>query len=185
MRAPSTTIDLSPRSLDSPLSTGPAPASPGSAAPPSAPEVSDMLRDGAAELQVRTGAMHAYYARLADALRAAWRARGTRARRKSGRPCTAQVRLVQAADGRVLQLSILLPSCDPPMDEELLADLRIASLPPPPPELLAGRESLRSVYRFGFHPPPRVSLEFDIVDLVDPKAIPDHEPRRVVLVRPE
>jgi hypothetical protein len=132
--------------------------------------------------------VHGYFGELQDVLLAAWRASGTSARRKSGRACQVELRLVQAPSGRLLQASIVYPSCDPSMDQEVLADLRSAaeSLPAPPQELVAHRDSLSSVYRFSFEPPPLLPpLRFDVVDLVDRKAIPKFNPKRVSLVSTE
>ncbi|MCY1072976.1 hypothetical protein [Archangium lansingense] len=65
------------------------------------------------------------------------------------------------------------------MDEEVLSELRAAaeSLPAPPPEVVGQRDSIHSVYRFSFQPPPTIPpLEFDVVDLFDRKAIPASTP---------
>jgi hypothetical protein len=137
---------------------------------------------------VADGNVHAYYGQLQDVLLAAWQARDTFARRKSGRTCEVEVRITQELSGALREVSILYPSCDSRMDEELLADLRVAahSLPAPPPEVIAHRSSLRSVFRFAFRPPPSLPpLEFDVVNLIDRKAIPRFNPRRVTLVAVE
>ncbi|QRN93070.1 TonB C-terminal domain-containing protein [Archangium violaceum] len=146
------------------------------------------LRELVAQQKVHNGFVHGYFGELQDVLLAAWRATGTSSRRKSGRTCSVEVRLVQAPSGRLLQASIVYPSCDPSMDQEVLADLRSAaeSLPAPPRELIAHRDSISSVYRFAFEPPPILPpLRFDVVDLVDRKAIPKFNPKRVSLVSAE
>ncbi len=167
-------------------------AEPGTGAPGTrlrAPEPKgpgEMVRELVAEQKVRGGFVHSYFGQLQDVLLAAWRATGTSARRKSGRACEVEVRLVQAPSGRLQQVSIRFPSCDPSMDEEVLADLRAAaaSLPAPPPEVVGHRDSIRSVYRFTFQPPPTLPpLEFDVVNLVDRKAIPKFNPKRVTLIQ--
>jgi hypothetical protein len=141
-----------------------------------------------AQQRVESGHVHGYYGQLQDVLLAAWQARDTLARRKSGRTCEVEVRITQELSGALREVSILYPSCDARMDEELLADLRVAahSLPAPPPEVIAHRSSLRSVFRFAFRPPPTLPpLEFDVVNLIDRKAIPRFNPRRVTLVAVE
>jgi TonB-like protein len=148
----------------------------------------EMVRELVAQQKVRNGFVHAYFGQLQDVLLAAWRATGTSARRRSGRTCEVEVRLVQASSGRLQEVSIRFPSCDPSMDEEVLADLRAAaaSLPAPPPEVVGHRDSIRSVYRFTFQPPPTLPpLKFDVVDLVDRKAIPKFNPKRVTLIQVE
>lgn len=148
----------------------------------------DAVRGLVAEQRVRSGFVHAYFGQLQDVLLGVWRATGTSARRKSGRICEVEVRLVQAPSGRLLAASIRAPSCDPSMDEEVLSALRAAaeSLPAPPPEVVGQRDSIRSVYRFSFQPPPTVPpLEFDVVDLFDHKAIPSFDPKRVTLISAE
>jgi hypothetical protein len=148
----------------------------------------EMVRELVAQQKVRSGFVHAYFGQLQDVLLAAWRAKDTSARRRSGRACEVELRLVQAPSGRLQEVSIRFPSCDPRMDEEVLADLRAAaaSLPAPPPEVVGHQDSLRSVYRFTFQPPPILPpLEFDVVDLVDRKAIPKFNPKRVTLLQVE
>jgi hypothetical protein len=151
-------------------------------------DVGESLRGVVARQRVESGHVHGYYGQLQDVLLAAWQARETLARRKSGRTCEVEVRLTQELSGALRDVSILYPSCDSRMDEELLADLRVAahSLPAPPPEVIAHRSSLRSVFRFAFRPPPSLPpLEFDVVNLIDRKAIPRFNPRRVTLVAVE
>ncbi|WP_257446272.1 TonB C-terminal domain-containing protein [Archangium lipolyticum] len=146
------------------------------------------LRELVAQQKVHRGFVHGYFGELQDVLLAAWRATGTSSRRKSGRTCEVEVRLVQAPSGRLLQASVVYPSCDPSMDQEVLADLRSAaeSLPVPPRDLVGHRDSLSSVFRFSFEPPPTLPpLRFDVVDLVDRKAIPKFNPKRVKLVSAE
>ena len=146
------------------------------------------LRELIAQQKVHSGFVHGYFGELQGVLLAAWRASGTSSRRKSGRTCEVEIQLVQAPSGRLLKASIVYPSCDPSMDQEVLADLRSAaeSLPAPPQELVEHRDSLRSVYRFAFEPPPILPpLRFDVVDLVDRKAIPKFNPKRVTLVSVE
>ncbi len=181
------------RGLPEPLA-GTSGKDPGTGAPgtrlraPEPQDPGDALRALVAQQRVRSGFVHTYFGQLQDVLLAAWRASGTSSRRKSGRACEVEVRLVQAPSGRLQEVSIRFPSCDPRMDEELLSDLRAAaaSLPAPPPEVVGSRDSVRSVYRFSFQPPPTLPpLEFDVVSLVDRKAIPSFNPKRVTLVSVE
>ncbi len=169
-------------------------AEPGTGAPgtrlrapePKAPD--EMVRELVAQQKVRSGFVHSYFGQLQDVLLAAWRAKDTSARRTSGRTCEVEVRLVQEPSGQLREVSIRYPSCDARMDEEVLADLRAAaaSLPAPPPEVVGHRDSIRSVYRFTYQPPPTLPpLEFDVVDLVDRKAIPKFNPKRVTLIQVE
>ncbi len=155
---------------------------------PEPQDVGESLRSVVSRQRVESGHVHGYYGQLQDVLLAAWQARETLARRKSGRTCEVEVRITQELSGALREVSILYPSCDPRMDEELLSDLRVAahSLPAPPPEVIAHRSSLRSVFRFAFRPPPTLPpLEFDVVNLIDQKAIPRFNPRRVTLVAVE
>jgi hypothetical protein len=186
-RLPEASAQVSPDSR--PSSREPGTGAPGTrlrAPEPMGP--SEMVRELVAQQKVRGGFVHAYFGQLQDVLLAAWRAKDTSARRRSGRTCEVELRLVQAPSGRLQEVSIRYPSCDPRMDEEVLADLRAAaaSLPAPPPEVVGHRDSIRSVYRFTFQPPPTLPpLEFDVVDLVDRKAIPKFNPKRVTLLQVE
>jgi hypothetical protein len=149
----------------------------------------EALRDQVARARVASGAPHAYFGdQLRDALLAAWRADQTLARRKTGRPCSVEVRLVQELSGRLLELEVVRPSCDPSMDEELLANLMTAArnLPAPPPQVTEHRDLLRSTFRFTFVPPGSLpSNWFDLVNLVDRKAIPPAQPKRVQVIAVE
>ena len=170
------------------------PAGTGTAqAPPRAPtteeRVEQSLRMGVAARKARDGFVHTYFTQvLQDALTAAWRAKRTHERRggRGDKACEAQLHLRQAADGSLLDVRVVYPSCDPLQDSELLDDLRIAarSLPAPPPEVLAGRPAVESIWRFRFQPPPpwSTTLEFDVVRLVDKRALPPPNPRKVLLV---
>lgn len=78
------------------------------------------------------------------------------------------IRVVQDSQGRLLEVKLISPSNNAQVDNEALKDVRAAAeqLPPPPPEALAGRQSLTSLWQFeliiSITPPvPTLSFEFD------------------------
>ncbi len=80
----------------------------------------------------------------------------------------ATIRVVQDSQGRLLEVTLVSPSNNVQVDNEALKDVRAAAekLPPPPPEALAGRETLTSLWQFeliiSITPPvPTISFEFD------------------------
>lgn len=80
----------------------------------------------------------------------------------------ATLRVVQDSQGRLLEVTLVSPSNNVQVDNEALKDVRAAAeqLPPPPPEALAGRQTLTSLWQFeliiSITPPvPTLSFEFD------------------------
>lgn len=80
----------------------------------------------------------------------------------------ATIRVVQDAQGRLLDVALVSPSNNAQVDKEALEDVRTAAeqLPPPPAEALAGRKTLTSLWEFeliiSITPPvPTLSFEFD------------------------
>jgi hypothetical protein len=80
----------------------------------------------------------------------------------------ATIRVVQDAQGRLLEVTLVSPSNNVQVDKEAMKDVRAAaeSLPPPPAEALAGKETLTSLWQFeliiSITPPvPTLSFEFD------------------------
>jgi len=80
----------------------------------------------------------------------------------------AVIRVVQDSQGRLLEVTLVSPSNNVQVDKEALKDVRAAAeqLPPPPPEALAGKETLTSLWQFeliiSITPPvPMLSFEFD------------------------
>jgi TonB family protein len=78
------------------------------------------------------------------------------------------IRVVQDTQGRLLEVTLVSPSNNVQVDKEALKDVRAAAeqLPPPPPEAIAGRETLTSLWQFeliiSITPPvPTLSFEFD------------------------
>ncbi|HYI01219.1 TonB C-terminal domain-containing protein, partial [Hyalangium sp.] len=78
------------------------------------------------------------------------------------------IRVVQDAEGKLLEVTLVSPSNNVQVDKEALKDVRAAAeqLPPPPPEALAGKEKLTSLWQFeliiSITPPvPTLSFEFD------------------------
>jgi TonB family protein len=78
------------------------------------------------------------------------------------------IRVVQDAQGRLLEVTLVSPSNNVQVDKEALKDVRAAAeqLPPPPAEALAGKETLTSLWQFeliiSITPPvPTLSFEFD------------------------
>ena len=80
----------------------------------------------------------------------------------------AVIRVVQDSQGRLLEVTLVSPSNNVQVDNEALKDVRAAAeqLPPPPPEALAGKQTLTSLWQFeliiSITPPvPTLSFEFD------------------------
>lgn len=80
----------------------------------------------------------------------------------------AVIRVVQDAQGRLLEVTLVSPSNNVQVDREAMKDVRTAAeqLPPPPPEALAGKQTLTSLWQFeliiSITPPvPTLSFEFD------------------------
>jgi TonB family protein len=80
----------------------------------------------------------------------------------------AVIRVVQDSQGRLLEVALVSPSNNVQVDKEALKDVRAAAeqLPPPPPEALAGKQTLTSLWQFeliiSITPPvPTLSFEFD------------------------
>ncbi len=80
----------------------------------------------------------------------------------------AEIRVTQAASGKLLKVELLKPSNDVYVDNQALVDVRAAAekLPTPPEEAIAGRPTLVSTWEFelvvSITPPvPTFSFEFD------------------------
>lgn len=80
----------------------------------------------------------------------------------------ATFRVVQDTTGRLLSVELVQPSNDSQVDKEALKDVRAAAqrLPPPPDEVIAGRDHLTSLWSFelivSISPPvPVFTFEFD------------------------
>lgn len=80
----------------------------------------------------------------------------------------ATIRVVQDAQGRLLEVALVSPSNNVQVDKEALKDVRAAAeqFPLPPAEALAGRQTLTSLWEFeliiSITPPvPTLSFEFD------------------------
>ncbi len=80
----------------------------------------------------------------------------------------ATLKVVQDASGALLSVELVNPSNDAHVDHEAVADVRSAAekLPPPPPEVVLGRDRLVSLWQFelviSITPPvPTFSFEFD------------------------
>jgi hypothetical protein len=80
----------------------------------------------------------------------------------------AVIRVVQDAQGRLLEVTLVSPSNNVQVDKEAMKDVRAAAeqLPPPPAEALAGKQILTSLWQFeliiSITPPvPSLSFEFD------------------------
>lgn len=80
----------------------------------------------------------------------------------------AEIRVTQAASGKLLKVELLKPSNDVYVDNQALVDVRAAAekLPPPPEEALAGKLALISTWEFelvvSITPPvPTFTFEFD------------------------
>ncbi len=80
----------------------------------------------------------------------------------------AVIRVVQDAQGKLIEVTLVQPSNNVQVDKEAMKDVRAAAeqLPPPPPEALAGKQTLTSLWQFelivSITPPvPSISFEFD------------------------
>jgi hypothetical protein len=96
----------------------------------------------------------------------------------------ARVRLVQREDGALVEVALVSPPQSPEIGRSLIGDLQAgaASLPRPPPEVMRGRPQLASLWEFLLKPQApvvRLALDFDMVSLVDKRAIPKATRKRV------
>ncbi len=80
----------------------------------------------------------------------------------------AEIKVTQAASGKLLKVELLKPSNDVFVDNQALVDVRAAAekLPPPPDEVIAGRPTVISTWEFelvvSISPPvPTFTFEFD------------------------
>jgi len=80
----------------------------------------------------------------------------------------AVIRVVQDAQGKLIEVTLVQPSNNVQVDKEAMKDVRAAAeqLPPPPAEALAGKQTLTSLWQFelivSITPPvPSISFEFD------------------------
>jgi hypothetical protein len=78
------------------------------------------------------------------------------------------IRVVQDAQGKLIEVTLVSPSNNVQVDKEAMKDVRAAAeqLPLPPPEALAGKQTLTSLWQFelivSITPPvPSFSFEFD------------------------
>jgi TonB family protein len=80
----------------------------------------------------------------------------------------ATIRVVQDAQGRLLEVTLVSPSHNVEVDKEAIKDVRAAAeqLPPPPAEALGTKQTLTSLWQFeliiSITPPvPALNIEFD------------------------
>jgi TonB family protein len=80
----------------------------------------------------------------------------------------ATIRVVQDAQGQLLDVKLVSPSHQPEVDQEAIKDVRAAAekLPPPPAEAVGNRERITSLWQFeliiSISPPiPSFTFEFD------------------------
>ncbi|MFN0061383.1 MAG: hypothetical protein ACKVPX_02535 [Myxococcaceae bacterium] len=132
-----------------------------------------------------------YFGTLRDTLETLWHLDPLLSSRKvdAGQGDTARVRLVQRNDGALLEVSLLAPPRSAELGRNLLADLRAgaATLPPPPPEVLRGRDQFASLWDFRVKPPTgiKLSVEFDAVAIFDKRALPKSTRKAVEFIREE
>ncbi len=87
----------------------------------------------------------------------------------------ATLKVVQAADGKLLSVELVEPSNDAKIDREAMVDVRAAAdkLPAPPPEVVGSRKQIISLWSFelviSISPPiPTFTFEFDeVIGFID------------------
>ena len=98
----------------------------------------------------------------------------------------ANVRITQNSHGRMVDARLLMSSSDAAVDVGLIEDLRAGAdrLPPPPPGVLRGRERFSSLWYFKYVPGAGIStsINFDLVNLLDHRAIPKPNNKHVELL---
>ncbi|MHB8878033.1 MAG: hypothetical protein ACYC8T_30420 [Myxococcaceae bacterium] len=144
--------------------------------------------------RVESGNIPTYFSELKSVLVIAWDVQRVVERRKGrgsslGRTRTT-VRLVQDRTGYLVRAEILAPSEDAEVAAEVISDLQRArdGLPKPPPDAIGDRPQLASTWAFDYVPLPpavQVPMTFDIVVLIDPKAIPKPTVKKVNLMSVE
>lgn len=133
-------------------------------------------------VQRAAGSVPAYFHELRSVLTAAWDVdRVMKRKRRDGlslRNTRTLLRLVQDREGHLLQIDVLAASRDAEIDTGAVVDLQAVAkrLPVPTPDALGSRQRLVTVWELEFIPPrgPQVSTSgsFDLMNLVDKKAIP-------------
>jgi hypothetical protein len=148
-----------------------------------------ILRESIGRQNVARGSVHAYFGQLRDVLEKVWDVRRVAREGHSKSRVGAQVRLTQGPGGELRVVELVFSSSDDDIDRGLIADLRAAarSLPRPPPEVVRGRPEFSSLWSFQFmartkYSAPGALATFDIVNLVDKKAIPPPVDKRVELL---
>ncbi|MBF5042925.1 TonB C-terminal domain-containing protein [Aggregicoccus sp. 17bor-14] len=149
----------------------------------------NILRESQGQQNVARGSVHAYFGQLRDVLEAVWNVRRVAREDRRKSRVGAQVRLTQGADGALRAIELVFSSSDDDIDKGLIQDLRAAAhdLPRPPPEVVRGRAEFTSLWTFQFmaRSPYRAKgaiATFDVMNLVDKKAIPPPLDKRVELL---
>jgi hypothetical protein len=164
------------------------------AAPPTAKNPQELVErtvaDAVGHYRVESGNVPTYFSELRAVLVIAWdvhRVVERRSRTGSSMPRSrTTIRLVQDRTGYLLRAEILAPAQDAEVATEAIADLQRArdGLPRPPPDALGDREQLASTWAFDYVPlPPPVTypMVFDLVVIIDPKAIPKPTDKKISL----
>ena len=149
----------------------------------------NIVRESVGQQNVARGSVHAYFGQLRDVLEAVWNVRRVAHEDRRKSRVGAQVRLTQGADGALRAIELVFSSSDDDIDRGLIQDLRAAAhdLPRPPAEVVRGRSEFTSLWTFQFmaRSPYRAKgavATFDIMNLVDKKAIPPPLDKRVELL---
>jgi hypothetical protein len=176
----------------------PSPLTPGSPTslqqdnePPSVhAQAARIVREVAAEHRRATQPPNEYFTELRAALEGLWRVEALERRKAMPEGDKARVRLVQREDGALLEVALITPPQSAEIGRSLLGDLQAgaASLPRPPPEVMRGRPQLASLWEFLLKPQApavKLTLDFDMVSLVDKRAIPKFTRKRVEFILQE
>ena len=152
--------------------------------------VARTVADAVGRHRVESGNVPTYFSELRAVLVIAWdvhRVVERRSRRGAAMPRSrTTIRLVQDRAGYLVRAEILAPAQDAEVAAEAISDLQRArdGLPKPPPDAIGDREQLASTWAFDYVPlPPAVTypVTFDLVVLIDPKAIPKPTDKKLSL----
>jgi hypothetical protein len=134
--------------------------------------------------RIESGNIPTYFTELKSMLVVAWDIDSVVNRHPAMGQTGATLKVVQDRSGLLVEVHLLAPSGDRDFDKSLITDLQraSASFPKPPPDAIGEREQLASVWAFVYRPLALDPPSFDIVNLIDPRAIPRPSPKKLSLL---